>query len=201
MPGLEKSQEITDVNLPSEAPEAAENIGIESRPSPENEQLEGGDHALETEAKVGTERGLLDKNAAGARKLAPPRAAAASSFAQKVPRAKLQGAVARTMAISQATRATTRVLASDKLADPEGGRAPAESVGKGLQRQATLMAKVPGFQNFQDLKALGGESFSCNFLSEISIENLQKEYYKSVDEAYEYRYDPFSPPQYCQYME
>lgn len=37
MPGLEKSQEIIDVNLPSESPEAADNIIIKNKPFHENE--------------------------------------------------------------------------------------------------------------------------------------------------------------------
>ena len=50
------------------------------------------------------------------------------------------------------------------------------------------------------MQANSGESFSCNFLSEIPIELLQKEYNKAIMEAFEYRYDTLQIPQYYKYM-
>lgn len=52
-----------------------------------------------------------------------------------------------------------------------------------------MSKRVPDFKVFKDMQNNSGESFSCNFLSEIPIDCLQKEYNKAVIDAFEYRYD------------
>jgi hypothetical protein len=57
--------------------------------------------------------------------------------------------------------------------------APQASAPQSLQPAA---ARLLHFSLYKNLKSTSGESFSCNIYSEMSIENLKKEYEKVLFE-------------------
>lgn len=91
----------------------------------------------------------------------------------------------------------TKVLVKTKLKSELQSRIPIKLEGKTEEEEQ----EEQNIEKIRKEMQASGESFSCNFLSEIPIHMLQKEYNKAIIDAFEYKYDTLQPPQYYKYMQ
>ena len=69
------------------------------------------------------------------------------------------------------------------------------------QMATKLSTRMQDFKQYQNVKRMIGENFSTNIYQDISLENLRKEYDKTLIELTDEQYDKTSPMKYVNHLE